>query len=342
MASMYRRSKTWYIQFFEDGKRRRRSLETTSIQRARKKVTEIEVALAEGRPITHKKDMPVDEFTKKYLVCIKRDKRPYSVKSLTHRWKQFVAWAKPVKLGDVTSEHVRAYRDHLLNTGKAKSTVRSILLCLSSIFRTAIKDMHCLEGENPVKGVGLPKADEGFPRYLELDEIDRLLECAKRHSADMHLLIALGVYAGLRKNELINALWTWTDFTGSGRIFVQSNGTFKTKSGRDRKVPMNAKLRTILEGYEKGDGFILYPEQEEREGSETTYRVDITRAFGKVSREAGLEWVTPHKLRHTFASQLAIAGVSLYKIGAWLGHRDVQTTQIYAHLSPEDEDINRF
>jgi hypothetical protein len=47
-------------------------------------------------------------------------------------------------------------------------------------------------------------------------------------------------------------------------------------------------------------------------------------------------------LRHTFASQLAMAGVSLYKISKWLGHSDVKTSQIYARLQTQDEDINRF
>ena len=59
-------------------------------------------------------------------------------------------------------------------------------------------------------------------------------------------------------------------------------------------------------------------------------------------KAAGVEWCTPHSLRHTFASQLAIKGVSLYKISKWLGHADFKTTQIYAHLQAHDEDINRF
>jgi len=52
--------------------------------------------------------------------------------------------------------------------------------------------------------------------------------------------------------------------------------------------------------------------------------------------------VTTHKLRHTFASQLAIGGVSIYKIKQWMGHSDIKTTEVYAHLSPEDDDINAF
>lgn len=342
MASIYKRGGIWYVKWHENGRRRRKSLKTPSKQRALVRQAEIEANLAEGRPMAHKKDMPVDEFTTEYLAHIKRDKRPHTVKTLAHEWRRFVEWARPIRLGDIDSERIQAYKEHLLDKDKAKSTVCSRLLRLSSIFQTAIKDMHCLQGQNPVKGVKLPKADEGFPHYLELEEIDRLLECAKRHGRDMHLLVALGVYAGLRKNELINARWEWIDLKGNGRIFVQSNGSFKTKSGRDRKVPLSIKLRAILEDYRQPEGFILRPEQPKRAGSDTAYRADFTRAFQAVCKQAGLEKVNFHVLRHTFASQLAIAGVSLYKIGTWLGHRDVKTTMIYAHLSPEDEDINRF
>ncbi|MEW6238588.1 MAG: tyrosine-type recombinase/integrase [Candidatus Omnitrophota bacterium] len=55
-----------------------------------------------------------------------------------------------------------------------------------------------------------------------------------------------------------------------------------------------------------------------------------------------MEGITPHVLRHTFASQLAIAGVSLYKVQTWLGHRDAATTQIYAHLQATDSDIEKI
>ena len=59
-------------------------------------------------------------------------------------------------------------------------------------------------------------------------------------------------------------------------------------------------------------------------------------------KEAGIENCNLHSLRHTFASQLVMAGVSIYKVSRWLGHSDVKTTMIYAHLAPQDADINRI
>jgi len=71
-------------------------------------------------------------------------------------------------------------------------------------------------------------------------------------------------------------------------------------------------------------------------------RYEPKRAFKSVVVAAGVPWCTAHMLRHTFASQLAMAGVSLYKIKSWLGHASVTTTEIYAHLAPVDEDIDAF
>lgn len=343
MASMYRRNGVWYAKWSERGRIKRESLKTKSAQRARVKLVEIERALEAGLPVGYRKDCPVEEFTKILLPQhVNATKRPHTAKTLLHEWKHFCAWAKPVRLGDVTTETMARYKSHLLET-KEKSTVRSSLLALSSIFAAAIKDLHVLEGGNPVKDVGLPKPDTRFPRYLEQSEIDKLLAAAKAHSRDLYMLVALGIFTGMRKNELINARWGWIDFKGGGRILVQSEGRFRTKSGRDRKIPLNTRLRGILEEHKGAPGeFIVYPDMPEKSGAETVYRVDFTEAFRTVVKDAKLKDVTPHVLRHTFASQLAIAGVSLYKISTWLGHASIVTTQIYAHLAPDDDDINRL
>ena len=156
-------------------------------------------------PVDHARDLLIDEFTEELLVDIQATKRPHTVKSLAHEWKHFVKWAKPTRLKDVTPRIVADYKRHLLRQDKANSTVRSSLLALSSIFSTAISEMHCFDEVNPVKGIKLPKPGQNFPRYLELDDIEGLLETSKAHGRDMHLIMALGVFAGLRKNELVHA-----------------------------------------------------------------------------------------------------------------------------------------
>jgi len=84
---------------------------------------------------------------------------------------------------------------------------------------------------------------------------------------------------------------------------------------------------------------LFIPEKEE---SHWQYRYEFKTAFNTVCRKAELNWVTPHVLRHTFASQLASAGVSLYKISQWLGRSNFSTTQIYAHLQAGDAEIEKI
>jgi len=344
MASLYERDGKWYARWTEGGRRKRRSLNTTSVARARVKLREIEEALDAGRPVGYRRDIEVEQFTGQFLEYMRAHKRAHTVKTIEHEWRHFVEWAKPFRLGDVTPDAVERYKTALLAEGYAKSTVRSTLLCLSSVFKTAIDRMHVLEGVNPCKGIELPKPDEQIPRYLELDEIDRLLVAAENHSVDMLLVMALGVFAGLRKNEIVHCRGTWIDYKGRGRVLVQSEGRFQTKSGRARKIPLSTRLRAILERCAPADRerFIVYPDKLEKSGAKTVYRVDFTEAFSTVCKMAELDNVTPHTLRHTFASQHAMAGISLYKIGTWLGHTSPKTTMIYAHLSPDDAEIDSF
>jgi integrase len=342
-SKRYSKGYVWYAKYTENGKVTKVSLKTDSVQRARAKLAEIEDSLYKGTPVGHKKDTVVADFTPAYIKAITAAKQPHTVKTIAHEWKHFVAWAKPIKLGDVSHDDIIRYKAYLLgDRALAKSTTRSALLCLSAVFSFAIKEMGAFEGPNPVKGIKLPKPDERFPRYLSREEIDAVLAAAKAHSQDMHLIFAMGIYTGMRKNELLSARWSWVDFKKGGRILVQSEGRFRTKSGKDRVIPFHDRLRAILSDCEAGEGFILYPKHPEKSGASTKYRVVFDYAFKTVVTNAGVEWCTPHVMRHTFASWLAIEGVSLYKISQWMGHADLKTTQIYAHLEPMDEDINRL
>lgn len=344
MAGLTKRGKVWYATWYVDGRHVKQSLKTTSRARAVEKLKEIEATLDKGENPKRRLDSGIDTFTAALYPYLDQHKRPYTAKTLKHEWKHFTEWLDGLKLSDATPARVREYKELLLRQGYANSTVRSTLLALSSIFSTAIKDMHLFSGPNPVKGIGLPKSEgEGqHIKYLEVEERAALLAAAEGHSPDLHLVMALGALAGLRKNEIVNAQWAWVNFTGN-RLDVQAGGRFNTKSGRARSIPLNAQLRAVLERYRPAAaaGYIIYPGNPEK-ASTTAYRVDFTEAFSTVCKAAGVGWATPHTLRHTFASHLAMAGVSLYKIGRWLGHSDAKTTQIYAHLAPQDGDIDRI
>jgi integrase len=346
MACLFKRDGFYHVKWMENGRDRRKSLRTKSVQRARAMVIQIERNLAAGLPwdaADTDTSVTMEAFEARLEKDLAATRQPHTVKTLLHEWKHFRDWSGKLYLGEVQQQTVLDYKRHLLARGYEKSTVRSSLLALSSIFKVAVQELHLYRGENPCKGVGLPKADSRHVRFLDKDQLEALLTAAAEYGRDMHLIVALGCFAGLRKNELVNARWDWIDWNGRGAVSVKSQDGFRPKSGRDRRIPMNARLRPVLEEY-KGDpdAYVVYPDLPTKPDKPTQYRVDFTDAFGSVCKAAGVDWVTPHTMRHTFASQLVIAGVSIYKVGKWLGHADVKTTQIYAHLAPDDADIDKL
>jgi site-specific recombinase XerD len=95
-------------------------------------------------------------------------------------------------------------------------------------------------------------------------------------------------------------------------------------------------LKEILLKYRKKSGWCFL----NSEGGQ--FKNNLLKRFKAICKKAGIEDYHLHTLRHTFASQLVMAGVSIYKVSQWLGHSDVTTTMIYAHLEPQDADINRI
>lgn len=214
------------------------------------------------------------------------------------------------------------------------TTVNMAIRHLKSIFIWLTE--HDYIKTNPFSEIKEFKIPEKLPKYLTDSEVEKLLKTAswKPHT---HMIFALGLFAGLRRNEILNAKWQWINFD-KGIIIVKPDNIFTTKNKRARTIPLSSKLSDLLLTYKNGqpeDSYIIKPEAKNR----GQYRYNLKTAFNTVCRKAGLPYVTPHVLRHTFASRLAIKGISLYKISKWLGHSDLKTTEIYAHLQGADRDI---
>lgn len=114
-------------------------------------------------------------------------------------------------------------------------------------------------------------------------------------------------------------------------IKVSNKADFTTKSKKERIIPINNELYNLLEKLSKDHHYIFPNESGEKRDPEF-----VSKKFKKYIRKAGLgEQFTFHSLRHSFASFLVQKGVSLYIVSKLLGHSDLKTTEIYAHLAPE-------
>ena len=127
----------------------------------------------------------------------------------------------------------------------------------------------------------------------------------------------------------------WFDLE-RGLLHVRASDTFRPKDREARTIPLTSEFHQFLKHFGLRSPFLLHPEVPH---GKSRYRWDFRRPWKNYIKAQGLGWVTPHVMRHTFASLLASKGVSIYKIALWLGD-DVRVVQKhYAKLLPKDEDI---
>lgn len=259
-------------------------------------------------------------------------------------WKKFFAWAPVKQVHHVTAAHGVAWRDHMRTVeGLAARTTNDNLTRVGTVYNRLIR-MGAVPCSNPMDAVDRLPNDSPVKDWLSPKEAARLLEEAKGYGRDLHLFVALGIYAGLRPKESLSARWDWVTFSEDGlghiRIPVE-DGDFIVKCRKARAIPLAPELRAILQFYRQAPrAFMVAPYNME---VIDRYRWNPRRSFAAVVKAAGLgkRKVTPYTLRHTFGSNAVNAGIPMYTVMDWMGHSDVRTLQIYGHMSPENPDIAR-
>jgi len=172
-------------------------------------------------------------------------------------------------------------------------------------------------------------------KFCTAEQRDLLLETVERE--DLKYFLMVGFHAGLRAKEIIESKPSWFTFhKDRAWIDIQNDDEFTTKSGKPRRVPLRRQLREFLEEYGMREPFMLRPDVDR---GKADYRWDPRRPWQIHTKANDLEWVTPHTMRHTFASLLVMDGVSETKIIRWMGITRPVFDHHYAGLSPYDDDI---
>lgn len=347
MASIYKRANgVYYCKFRQHGKWHYRSLRTRNRRQAEKELAEIETRLRSQPAPTPQKNITFAKLRTLYMEWAAGHRRPQTIDSRGRALERFPVLAGVATVGAVQPSHVETFkRKYLegaepLNRAVGPRTVNEALGALRAVVYRAQRQKW-YTGPNPFAHVEMLPEPKRRPAWLTKEQIEAVLDAAELHSRNAHLFFAQCLYAGMRKDEAINARWEWYDLD-KGLIHIAEGHGWKPKTG-NRTLPLHSRLHEILTLYgppQSGQGYLVAPEK----GVGTyRYRFDIRKTFAAVAAAAKVEGMTPHVLRHTFASWLAMAGVSLWKISQFLGHTTMSTTQIYAHLRPEgDEDIERF
>ena len=172
-------------------------------------------------------------------------------------------------------------------------------------------------GDNPARKVKLLREDNKRLRFLSTDEIHRLLSAADPR---LKPIVIAALHTGMRRGELKGLAWKNVDL-GIGIVYV-----LNTKSGKPRELPMDSTLRELLRTLPKT-------------GEKVLDCSNLRKLYEQAVKDAKLEDVNFHTLRHTFASHLAMAGVDIKTIQELLGHQTFEMTLRYAHLSPHHKRV---
>lgn len=234
-------------------------------------------------------------------------------------------------LGDITPLDLEALKAALAAQELAPGTVKHILVLVRQMFNKARK-WGMWAGENPVRHVKLPQPANAVERFLSPDEARQLLESLTVLSTLWHDIALTSLHTGLRAGEVFALRWGHVDL-GSRLLHIAD-----AKGGSPRKAPMNDVVAALLERKEPGAApALVFP------GQQGGQIIDVASVFRTAVRRCGFndgiidrrQKVTFHTLRHTFASWLALEGVPLRTIQELLGHKTIQMTLRYAHLTPD-------
>jgi integrase/recombinase XerD len=258
--------------------------------------------------------------------------------------KDYVGWLERVKqdISTVTRDQVEAYLIDCDAQGLSRATRARRLSALKQIYRFAFEEGW--RTDNPAIQIRGPGRDKRLPKTLDVPEVDKLLRAARdtgRSAADrlrntclMELLYA----TGMRVSELVSL--PVSSARGDPRMLLVMG-----KGGKERMVPLSPDARTALgqwlkardetEEAKEAKGLApsryLFPSRG-KDGHLTRHRFYLLIKELAVTGGVSPDKVTPHTLRHAFATHLLANGADLRSIQTLLGHADIATTEIYTHV----------
>jgi len=256
-----------------------------------------------------------------------------TVASYMRDLRQFASYAdeRQLNVQDVSQSNVSTYLDYLAGQGKSAATVSRSLASLKGFFTYLVREAEI--DQNPALNIATVKAEKKLPQVLTGKEVERLLAQPKcsdmkgyRDKAMLELLYATGI----RVTELISLNLTDVNLAGS---FIRCES-----KGKERIIPLYPAAVDALAVYMQN----IRPKMI-ADINETALFVNVSgdrmsrQGFWKIVKsyqeKAHIDKdITPHTLRHSFATHLLENGADLHSIQEMMGHRDISSTQVYAQL----------
>ena len=232
---------------------------------------------------------------------------------------------------------IEKYITSLNDLGFERSTILRKLSSLGHFLNFLVNES--ILKENPFLQISTPKKNSKLPVLLSNDQVDRLLDAAKEDNSSRGLrlltMIKILYATGIRVSELVELKLS--------SLYEKENFIFVTgKGNKERLVPVDQNTLITIQKYLKvrveflkksnNENKWLFPSRNSKLGHITRQR--FHQLLKVLCKETNIDskYVSPHKLRHAFASHLLANGIDLRSLQMLLGHSDISTTQIYTHV----------
>ncbi|MBQ2946794.1 MAG: site-specific tyrosine recombinase XerD [Bacilli bacterium] len=275
----------------------------------------------------------IDEFLRYLLIDKGYSKN--TIESYKRDLDKFLGYNKNKTIDNISNDDLKKYIKYLNDNGLNEKSIARNISSLKSFYKFLVISKYI--SSNTSDSLYLPKIKKNLPSTLTEEEIFSLLDIelidnfSYRNKAMFELLYA----TGLRVSELINLKLQDVDFS---QDIIRTFG----KGSKERIIPIGDYAKEYLEKYiYKYRSSMLKKESSEyifinNHGKQMT-RQGFFKIIKKIAREKGInKELSPHTLRHSFASHLLKYGADLRTIQELLGHSDISTTQIYTHITNEE------
>ena len=275
---------------------------------------------------------PVARFLR-YLSA-ERNASPHTCRNYALDLDQFFAFLGHRRLGALKALDIRRFVAHLSTQQLARRTIARKLSCVRSFFR-----FLCREGRlshNPAAAIPTPRLDKRLPSFLDEQQVTRLLEAPSTerwHGLRDRAILETLYSTGMRVSELVGLNREDVDEI-SGTVIVRGKGK------KERLCPIGEPALKAIRGYlarrppdkKLRVPYALFVSQK---GTRLTVR-QVDRGLARYVRLTQLSpSISPHSLRHSFATHLLDRGADLRSVQELLGHSSLSTTQIYTHITPQ-------
>ncbi len=271
----------------------------------------------------------IEQFLK--FLDVEKNSSPHTIKNYRSDLIEFFKFNGKNSVTDINYLEIRKFLAYLKEREFLKTTISRKLACLKSFFKYLTRER--LLPTNPASGIQTPKRDRRLPSFLEIKEVEHLIEAAKgdKWETKRDLTILETLYSsGIRVSELVGLNEEDVDLLG---CLVKVRG----KGKKERIVPIGSCAVNAIKAYVESAPLDLeqrsVPLLINRRKTRLSDR-SVRRIILKYARIAALKkGISPHTLRHSFATHLLDRGADLRSVQELLGHAHLSTTQIYTHVT---------